>query len=552
MIFLKERKKAIDAINEARLKALQEKLFSESITQLAPNKIYIFDLRLMQNTYINDDVYEALGYTLEEMRSMGIDFFKETLHPDDLADIYNHLKLFATMSDKEVFEFSARSKHKSGEWRWHSHRERVFKRDENGVPIQIIGIAQDITELRNAKENLKQSFDQLVIAREEALSATKMKSEFLANMSHEIRTPINGVVGMTGLLLDTKLSDEQREFADAIKKSSESLLTVINDILDFSKIEADKLNFEHVDFDLWESIVDCQKTLEFEATKKKLSLQTSLSAKLPRYVNGDPGRFKQILLNLLGNAIKFTAEGSVTLKGEMISVEASNARLRFEIIDTGIGIPEEAIGRMFKAFSQADNSTQRKFGGTGLGLSISKMLVERMNGKIGVESVEGKGSNFWFEILLPIGTQSKEVLSQIEISKNSNLSNRKTRILIAEDNTVNQIITRKMIEKMGFYADVVANGQEVLEALGMAPYDLILMDCQMPEMDGYEATKAIRLSKTLPDPNIPILAMTANAMAGDSEKCLESGMNDYISKPVSAEKLASIVKGWLEKTYKSV
>ncbi len=548
---ISERKKSMDALDEARRKALQEKLFSESITQLVPNKIYIFDLRLMQNTYINEDVYEALGYTLEEMQAMGVDFFKETLHPEDLTFIYNHLKSFETMSDKEVFEFSARSKHKSGEWRWHSHRERIFKRDENGVPIQIIGIAQDITELRNAKENLKQSFDQLVIAREEALSATKMKSEFLANMSHEIRTPINGVVGMTGLLLDTKLSEEQRDFADAIKRSGESLLTVINDILDFSKIEANKIDFEHVDFNLWEAIVDCQKTLEFAATKKNLSLQTSLSAKLPRYVNGDPGRFKQVLLNLLGNAIKFTAEGTVNLKGELISTQGTDVRLRFEVIDTGIGIPEEAINRMFKAFSQADNSTQRKFGGTGLGLSISKMLVERMNGQIGVESTAGKGSNFWFEIVLPLGAHSKDAVSHSE-TKNSLPADKKFRILIAEDNTVNQIITRKMVEKMGFSADVVANGQEVLVALGVAPYDLILMDCQMPEMDGYEATQAIRISKIVPDPNIPILAMTANAMAGDSEKCLASGMNDYISKPISADKLASVVKGWLEKTYKAV
>jgi PAS domain S-box-containing protein len=391
----------------------------------------------------------------------------------------------------------------------------------NGENIRMTTI-RDISEKKLVDLALKES-------ERKSREATKAKSEFLANMSHEIRTPLNGILGMAGLLVDTNLNSQQRSYVEIIRNSGDSLLSIVNDILDFSKIEAKKLNLENIPFELHTAIHDIKQILGYAASQKNLTLKIDIAKDIPHFVNGDPTRIRQILMNLVSNAIKFTPNGLVEVKAFN-----TNSGIRFEVIDSGIGIPENALENMFVAFSQVDSSTTRKYGGTGLGLSICRELVIAMKGQIGVISQENKGSTFWFEIPLeesagPSTTQNPE--------KEFSVSGKKLRVLIAEDNAVNALIARKMIEKLGHVVTVAGNGREVIHALEIAPYDIIFMDCQMPEMDGFEATEAIR-SSSENWKKIPIVAMTAHAMSGDRERCLNAGMDDYVTKPMKIDDLS--------------
>jgi two-component system, sensor histidine kinase and response regulator len=555
--------------------------------------------------------------------------------------------------------------------------------DDSGQLRGFAKVTRDITEKKRMEEELLQ-------ARDAALESVRLKSEFLANMSHEIRTPMNGVIGMTGLLLDTELTEDQRDFAETIRQSGEALLSIINDILDFSKIEAGKLQFETLDFDLIATVEGAVEMLAERATAKQIELASLIRRDVPIALRGDPGRLRQVLTNLISNAIKFTARGEVIVRVEKESESAERVVLRFTVRDTGIGISEAAQQKLFQAFSQADGSTTRKFGGTGLGLAISKQLVGLMEGQIGVNSQPGEGATFWFtatfdkqltesssvinmagldglrvlivddnatsrtilshqvdawgmlheeaasattaleilreaarqespfdvailDLMMPVmdgfdlaraiksdetisathlilltsygqpghGAIAREVgiechltkpvrLSQlynclIEVMSRSSIATpvdlkqvstltltddgplSDKLILVAEDNVVNQKVAVRHLRKLGYRADSVANGREAVEALSRIPYDLVLMDCQMPEMDGYEATEEIRRLEG-PEKHTFIVALTAHALEGDRERCIAAGMDDYISKPIKPKDLERVLNSLLYPT----
>ncbi len=666
-----ERKQAEAALRESELR----------FRQLAENSSEVFWVASPTGEelfYIGPAYEQICGRSCQSIYQDPKQWFKNILEEDRPPVA----KALTELSQGTNYDLEYRIRHHNGSIRWVRDRRFAIRGDNRKV-VRTCGVAEDVTERKNLEVEMAK-------ARDAALEAARMKSEFLANMSHEIRTPMNGVIGMTGLLLDTELDQRQRDYAETIRSSAESLLSILNDILDFSKIEAGKLEFEKLEFDLDEVVDGALSVLVPEARTKGLELRSEIDPQTRTTLCGDPGRLRQVLTNLLNNAVKFTEHGEVVLRvlplkeasGVPHSIPDSKTTLRFEIKDTGIGLHEEARGRIFEAFSQADQSTTRRYGGTGLGLTISRQLVKMMEGEIGVESEPGKGSTFWFtaqfakhavekaapatqkplpakRVLLAHKSETDRQILRAQLTalgmrctsaasgdealqflcgaiadndwftvaiidmempgmnamelarviksdpitkdtrvimlysdahpvdtrapKNSDIDAflvkpvkqpqlhqclasvlgatpsirarakkqgppqtppypiHDIRILVAEDNEVNRHVTLLLLENLGYTADTVITGKEALAALRRQSYDIVLMDCQMPEMDGYEASRTIRREFDKPP---CIIAMTAHALRGDREKCLAAGMDDYLSKPITEKELKTALKKW--------
>jgi PAS domain S-box-containing protein len=396
----------------------------------------------------------------------------------------------------------------------------------------ILSINRDVTERRKAEE--------MRLAKEAAEQADQAKGRFLANMSHEIRTPMAGVLGLVDLLLKTELSQTQRGYGALIQTSAGSLLRLIDDVLDFSKIEAGRLSLERVPFDLHATLREIVELLRFRASARRTELVLVLHPAVPEWVWGDPGRLRQVLTNLVGNAVKFTEGGRVEVEAERLA----DGRLRFRVADTGIGIPQEVRGRLFTLFSQADSSTSRRFGGSGLGLAISQRIVEQMSGEIGYESTPDVGSVFWFILPFEAATPPASAPFLPAGEASTRPDGLRYRILVAEDNAINQLVITHELAALGYEVVAVNNGVEALETLEQQAFDLVLMDCQMPEIDGYEASRRIRASPG-EIRRIPIVALTAHALKEDLERCLAAGMNDTITKPFREDVLRQKLERWL-------
>ncbi len=541
-----------------RIQELQAMLHSCKLSRVASNDEALNELAASEERFAlavrgtNDGIWDwdirtnevffsprwksMVGFAEDELENT-FSTFEQLLHPDD------HHRVLAVLNDylsgkipRYAVEF--RFRHKDGSWRWILARGRAL-RDENGKPYRMAGSHTDVTERKHDEEELRH-------ARQAAEAANSAKSVFLANMSHEIRTPMNGIIGMGELLLGTKLDDTQRQYLEMLKQSADSLLELLNDVLDFSKIEAGKMELDSHEFDLNAIVTDTVRAMSVRAYQKRLVLLHHISPEVPARLIGDDGRLRQILINLIGNAIKFTHKGGVTIEVGVESETADLIILHFKINDTGIGIAGDMHERIFEAFTQAEASTTRRYGGTGLGLAICRDLVELMHGRIWVESQPEVGSTFHFTIACGrtsgISIKPKTPRTDPVVTAHASM-----KVLVVEDGHVNQLVSARMLEKRGHIVTLASSGEEAIDFFNSNQFDAILMDVQMPGMNGLEATARIRQIEQTQGGHVPVVAMTANAMKGDRELCIAAGMDDYLAKPLRSAELFRAVEQFSRK-----
>ena len=479
---------------------------------------------------------ELVGYDGTELPD-GPDVFPKLLHPDD-RERFEQVRV-AHLAEGRKFDFEIRLCLRDGEYRW--FRTRASFTGNAGGHATISGSIRDIKSERQAALALQ-------AATHAAADANRSKGEFLANMSHEIRTPMNGVLGMTDLLLDTSLDPTQRQFAQTIRGSATSLLTILNDILDFSKIEAGKLAIEQLPFDVRRCVTEAGAMLALQAAAKGLRFAVNVDAAVPLYVVGDAHRLRQVLVNLCGNAIKFTRKGEVSVEVFPLAAQSGRTLLSFEVHDSGIGMEPDTIARLFQPFTQADASTTRHFGGTGLGLSIVRRLVELMGGRISVSSAPGVGSTFTFTLSLETAaaapTEAPAATGAAALREGSEQFAGSV-VLVVEDNEVNREVARRFLERLGCTPVVVADGKAALEACALQSFDLVLMDVQMPVMDGLEATRELRRREAATSTRTPIVALTASAMTGELNRCLTAGMDGLLTKPIEVARLREVLERYV-------
>lgn len=548
---------ALDITERKRAETLLKESSDRLMLATRAGTVGVWDYNVPDNSLVWDDQMFRLYGTTREAFGGALAAWQAGIHPDDRARCSRELE--DALDGVRDFDTEFQVVWSDGS----VHNVRAIgqvQRDCTGRALRMIGTNWDITALKEAAEDLRRSNLALAEANAkanemaaEADRANAAKSRFLANMSHELRTPMNGVIGMLQLLLRTRLTEEQEQYATVAERSGRTMLRLIDDILDLSRIEAGRIALETMNFSPRSVVEEVVESLRIRAEEKGLKLESDIEPDVPQQAGGDPYRLRQVLTNLAANAVKFTSEGGVMLRvarEKDAVVDSATGRLLFSVADTGIGIPPEQIDRVFSPFVQADTSITREYGGTGLGLAISKQLVEMMGGNIGVSTEPGKGSTFWFTAALESAPNAAPVPTATQAPDGDSPGVRtppprgNRRILVAEDNAVNRLVTLAQLKKLGYEPISVNNGAEAVEAVRHARFDLILMDCQMPVMDGFEATRRIHGSI---DPAIPIVALTADAMQEDRERCLVD-MNDYLSKPVSLNALEEMLARWLGKT----